>query len=354
MANTPSSDSSGQSEHHRDDQATKAVGSKRFPPPKRNRIRFYLSLSIPVFTVAILGVYVLVWAVSNANPALQARSADQQVVQQVMGVPQSIWQSVGTGGVSNPWHLIRGQPALLGPQGHPEFFYVGGEFCEFCATERWAILNALSRFGTFSRLSQLRSYDEQLATFTFYQSSYASPYVDFVPVEHVGNTKDILGQFVTLQPFQGNEQQLYERYDSATYLPFSGGLPFIDLNNQFLLGGGVAPAILQNAAHEALSWQEIASAFMAPSSPIAQQLLGTANYLTAAICLATNQQPGSVCQAFVIQQIERALRPPSPIMALPGPSRLLGQRLAALTRDGRKPRGPFPAPEAYGRLVWRG
>lgn len=52
-----------------------------------------------------------------------------------------------------------------------EFLYVGGKFCEFCATERWAILNALSRFGTFQHLSQLRSYDEQSATFTFYQST---------------------------------------------------------------------------------------------------------------------------------------------------------------------------------------
>jgi hypothetical protein len=128
-----------------------------------DRIRRYLSLGIPLLIVIILGVYVLVWLVNNSNPALQASRADQQVLQQVIGVPQAIWQSVGTGGVSNPWHNLGGQPALSGPNGHPEFFYAGGEFCEFCATERWAILNALGRFGTFSHLNQIRSYDELIA-----------------------------------------------------------------------------------------------------------------------------------------------------------------------------------------------
>lgn len=272
-----------------------------------NRIRRTLSLGIPVLIVAILGVYVLVWFVSNANPTLQASPADQELVGQVTSIPQSAWQRVGTGGLANPWYPIGGQPALNGPNGHPELFYVGGEFCEYCATERWAILNALSRFGSFSHLSQLRSYDDQLATISFYRSSYTSPYADFVPVEHIGNTKDLLGQFVTLQPFQGNQQQLFNRYASATYLPTGQGLPFIDLNNQYLLGGGIQPAVLQNTGGEPLSWEQIADALQTPSLSIARQILGTANYLTAAICLTTNQQPVSVCRVSVIQQIESVL-----------------------------------------------
>jgi uncharacterized protein DUF929 len=274
---------------------------------QNRRVRRYLSLGIPVLIVAILGVYVLVWFVGDFNPALRSTPAGQQLVEQVTSIPQSTWQRVGMDDSSNPWHPIGGQPALNGPNGHPEFFYVGGEFCEFCATERWAILNALSRFGRFSHLSQLRSYDDQLATFSFYQSSYSSPYVDFVPVEHIGNTKDILQQFVTLQAFQGNQQQLFNRYASTTYLPTGQGLPFIDLNNQYLLGGGIDPTILQNTAHVPLSWQEIADALTTPSSPISQQILGTANYLTAAICLVTTQQPEDVCQVPVIQQIESSL-----------------------------------------------
>jgi hypothetical protein len=51
----------------------------------------------------------------------------------------------------------------------------------------------------------------------------------------------------------------------------------------------------------------IASALGNTSSPIAQNILGTANYLTAAICAVDGQQPGSVCQVSAIQQIEQAL-----------------------------------------------
>jgi uncharacterized protein DUF929 len=304
---TTSSGPHGQRDRHDAHPSANHVTRAMARNSEDNRIRRWLSLGIPVLIVVILGGYVLVWFVSNANPALQASPADQELVGQVTGIPQSIWQRVGTGGLANPWYSVGGQPALSGPNGHPEIFYVGGEFCEFCATERWAILNALSRFGSFSQLSQLRSYDDQLATISFYRSSYTSPYVGFVPVEHIGNTKDLLGQFVTLQPFQGNQQQLFNRYASTTYLPTGQGLPFIDLNNQYLLGGGIQPAVFQNTAGESLSWQQIADALQTPSSPVARQILGTANYLTAAICLATNQQPGSVCHVSVIQQIESAL-----------------------------------------------
>jgi hypothetical protein len=297
----------GQSED-RDHQTAHQVARNMSLNAEQDRFRRYLSLGIPALTVAILGIYVLVWLANNSNPTLQARPADQQVVEQVVEVPQAVWQRVGLGGQANAWRPISGQPALNGPNGHPEFFYVGGEFCEFCATERWAILNALSRFGSFSHLSQLRSYDDQLATFSFYRSTYTSPYVDFVPVEKVGNTKDILGQFIPLQSFQGNQQQLFNHYASTTYLPTGQGFPFIDLNNQYLLGGGIDPTVLQDAAHGPLSWGEIASALQTPSSPVAQYILGVANSLTAAICLVTNQQPGSVCQVSVIQQIESALR----------------------------------------------
>ena len=275
------------------------------------RIRRFLGLGIPVLIVVILAVYLLVWFVGNANPTLRASPADQRLLDQVTGISQSTWQRVGTGGLLNPWRTITGQPALNGPNGHPEFFYVGGEFCEFCATERWAILIALSRFGSFSHVSQLRSYDDHLATFSFYRSSYSSPYVDFAPVELVGNTRDILGQFAALQPFQNAQERTFNRYASTTYLPTGQSLPFLDLNNQFLLGGGIDPAVLQTAAHEPLSWQETAHALADPSSPIARQILGTANYLTAAICLVTNQQPGDVCRVAIIQQIELALRPRS-------------------------------------------
>lgn len=33
----------------------------------------------------------------------------------------------------------------------PYFLYVGGQFCPFCAAERWSMVKALSNFGTWFR-----------------------------------------------------------------------------------------------------------------------------------------------------------------------------------------------------------
>jgi hypothetical protein len=274
-----------------------------------------LAVGIPIFTTLILGIYVAVWAVNNANPALIARQADGQMLRQVISTPQSVWEEVGTGGVANPWQVVQGQPTLMGDHALPKLFYVGGEFCEFCATQRWALLNALGRFGTFTNLLQVRSFDDQIATFTFYQSAYSSTYLDFAPVEHIGNTKDIWGQFTTLQAFEPDEQILFDTYATDKYLPAGNGLPFIDLGNRFLLGGGLDPVTFENAAHAPLSWQEIAASLTDLSSPIAQQVLGTANFLAAAICMETNQQPGAVCETTTIQQIEPLLERPSAALA---------------------------------------
>ena len=56
-----------------------------------------------------------------------------------------------------------------------------------------------------------------------------------------------------------------------------------------------------------LDWQGVANALFAGQSPVAQAILGTANYLAAAICQVTNQQPTSVCQSAPIPQVEQAL-----------------------------------------------
>ena len=65
--------------------------------------------------------------------------------------------------------------------------------------------------------------------------------------------------------------------------------------------------VLLDSSGQPLSWQTIASALTNTGSPITKGILGTANYMTAAICSVTNQQPGSVCNSAVIQQIQHTL-----------------------------------------------
>lgn len=77
------------------------------------------------------------------------------------------------------------------------------------------------------------------------------------------------------------------------------------------------PVVLENATREPLSWQEIADALTIPSSPVAQHILGTANFMTAAICMVTNQMPGNVCQIAVIQHIESVMPRAPSTMTIP-------------------------------------
>ncbi len=81
--------------------------------------------------------------------------------------------------------------------GKPEVLYLGGEYCPYCAAQRWAMVNALSRFGTFSGLTTTHSsstdVDPNTPTWTFYKSTYTSNYLVFTPVEEytnyrIGNT----------------------------------------------------------------------------------------------------------------------------------------------------------------------
>ena len=51
------------------------------------------------------------------------------------------------------------------------------------------------------------------------------------------------------------------------------------------------------------TWAQIAAALKTPSSPIAQAIDGTANYITAAICQLTGNQPASACTT-VVKQLE--------------------------------------------------
>ena len=44
-----------------------------------------------------------------------------------------------------------------------------------------------------------------------------------------------------------------------------------------------------------LTWAQIAADLHDPSSPVAKAVLGTANYMTAAICELTGDQPASAC-----------------------------------------------------------
>lgn len=275
---------------------------------RRKRNQALLLLGVLALIGAILLGFVLIarWQItqqqSTATANQPAQLLDPIVLQEVVNVSQSTWETIGTGNVKNPVKLLKGAAPLQGQHGLPELFYLSGEFCPNCAAERWSLLNALSRFGTFEQVRQIQSSEAQISTVSFYNASYNSPYLDFVPLETRGNTVDSSGRYVVLQSMTPAQQELVDTYDST------GGIPFIDIGNRFLLqGASFAYTTLEDGMGNPLSWQQIASSLGDPRSPIAQNILGTANYLTAALCVVTGQQPENVCKASAIQRIEHSL-----------------------------------------------
>ena len=56
-----------------------------------------------------------------------------------------------------------------------------------------------------------------------------------------------------------------------------------------------------------MDWEQIAGTLTDSQNQVAQQIVGNANWLTAAICEATGNQPSSVCGPEPIPSIETVL-----------------------------------------------
>jgi hypothetical protein len=224
------------------------------------------------------------------------------VVNQATSVPASTLDKVGSGSgqVTAKPATISGN--LLTSGGKPEMLYVGAEYCPFCAAERWSMVVALSRFGTFSGLATVHSSSTDqfpnTPTWTFAHATYTSNYLTFSSVEQYTNIP-LSGNngYTTLQNLTSEQQSLVAKYDAPPYVPqqSAGSIPFIDFGNKYLItGSSYTPQVL--SGH---TWAQVAAALKNPSSQIAQAVDGTANYITAAICKITNNQPASACTPVV-------------------------------------------------------
>ena len=296
-------------------QSTPAAGRRKSTTRKRGWNQSYMVGIVLALLVVIIVAFVVISHIQATVTPPAATSS--QVFNAVTKVDPNILSVVGTGKVQNPLKAIQGSPpALAGPTGKPEFLYIGAEYCPYCAAQRWAMVVALSRFGTFSQLYQTTSSSTDVypstPTFTFDPKLYKAPvytsqYVDFVSVEETGNVQDNNGNYPILQTPTAAQQKLISTYDVPPYIDASGAgsIPFIDIANKFVvigLGSGFSPQDLAGK-----QWSDIASSLADTSSTISQHILGSANYLTAGICMATGQQPGSVCSSDAIQTIEKTL-----------------------------------------------
>ena len=285
--------------------------------------RIFLASGSVVVVLAIVLVFVVVKLnskpPSNSASNGPAGSSLSSLVNTVTSVPESTLNAVGTGGGAINNLPIKINGSTLTANGKPEMLYMGAEYCPYCAAERWSMIVALSRFGTFSGLATIHSAAADGAgtaepypntpTFTFAHSTYSSPYLTFTPVELNTNIPDpSTGSYTTLDKPTTAQQNLMSKYDNQPYIPSSepaGSIPFLYFGGQTMIVGS-SPA--QNTALQplGLNWNQIAADLHNPNTAVAKAEDGEANYITAAICKMTNNQPASVCTS-TIQSIESSI-----------------------------------------------
>jgi thiol-disulfide isomerase/thioredoxin len=268
------------------------------------RRRLFITGGAVLGVIVIVVAFILVKSMSSptTTPTATARTPlPASVANQVTNVPASALATVGKGSVLqfNPAPITKVTGPALTSNGKPEMLYIGAEYCPYCAATRWSMAVALSRFGALSTpLHGIHSSSSDVypdtATLTFYKTGYNSKYLVFTPVENENINRSLL-QSPTAQ-----QNQVWARYEPD---PTQRGYPFISFGNKYILKGPIYnPAVLKG-----LTWSQIAADLHNPSSPVAQGVLGGANYITAAICKMTNNQPASVCAAPSITAVAGGL-----------------------------------------------
>lgn len=244
--------------------------------------------------VLVAGFLIIRWYTTPLPPPPPSQDTTTRVVTTLTSLPASEFDAVGQGTANNLIKPISGTP-LTGASGKPEVFYLGAEFCPYCAAERWSLIIALSRFGTFSGLQTTTSSSSDVypntPTFTFKSATYTSSYIEFRAVETTDRDRN------PLQSPTAAEQQLVSRYDTG------GSIPFVDFGNRYAFSGATySPDVIGG-----MSWQAVADSLKQPDSTQAKAIVGSANLITAAICKLTSDKPATVCASATIQDLEKKL-----------------------------------------------
>jgi ABC-type antimicrobial peptide transport system permease subunit len=269
--------------------AARAVAQRQ--EQRRRAVRILSSIGV----VAVVGIIIAVVAITSGgkkNTLSGNRApATPAVVKGLTTVKPSVYLPVGAGDAAQAAKAASDPP--LTNNGKPEVLYVGGEFCPYCAATRWSLIQALSRFGKFSNLSFVSSSSSDVypntPTFSFYNSTYTSKYVSFVPVENEDRDQKTLESLTSAQ--------------AALFSKYTNGFPFVDFGGKFVQ---TSPAFSPQDL-DGMTQPQIVSQLSDPNSKPAKDILGEANTVTAMICTLTTNQPSSVCQQPQITNLQSQL-----------------------------------------------
>ncbi len=162
-------------------------------------------------------------------------------------------------------------------------FFMGAEYCPYCAAERWAIVRSLQKFGQWTGLKQTMSAarDEpflNLPTYDFTGASYTSPHIEFVARE----LKD--REFKPLQKLLKTEERIVRKFNRRKEIPF------LLLGGRFMqIGAGFSPKIF--IGH---TFRQTETELKKIESEIRRTIDDEANIISALLCVSG--LPADVCK----------------------------------------------------------
>jgi thiol-disulfide isomerase/thioredoxin len=154
-------------------------------------------------------------------------------------------------------------------------FFMGAEYCPYCAAERWAIVRSLQKFGQWEGLKQTISAARDqpflnLPTYDFTKATYNSPHIEFVARE----IKD--REFKSLQKLLKTEEKTVRKYDPKM------DIPFLLVGGRFMqIGSGFPPKIF--IGH---TFRQTETELKKTESEIRKTIDEEANVISALLCLS--------------------------------------------------------------------
>lgn len=252
------------------------------------------SVAVVVVVIAVvLGV-----VISNRPkdaPAASAGGAGATALATLQKLPADLLDKAPAPSPSQAPARLQGGTALT-QDGKPKVLYIGAEYCPFCAMERWALIGALSRFGTFTGITETTSSSTDVhpdtPTFSFKDAKFTSDVLAFQAIE----TQDRNGK--PLQTLDGDNLALFQKFNPQ------GGIPWITYGGTTATNGATVDA----NAFEGKTYDQIIAGIQDPTSDIGKTVTPAINMITAQICAQTKGQPANVCTSQGVQSASVLLK----------------------------------------------
>jgi hypothetical protein len=282
-------------------------------PAVRHIPRRYVALGLIILAIVLLGALVIVR--DNSSPSsstVETFSAASSSLVSTLDVPASAYDTVGVSSPGNPVTPLRAtdsaplwRDATAGEPARPVVYFYGAEFAPYAAAQRWPLVLALARFGTFTQLglmqSSMTSAFPNLSTFTFWHVGYKSHWIALQSVERYSSLNPTGARYLSLQTPNARQAAAVTEYG-----PSADSFALTDVANRYVLSGSAfSPTVL-----EGMTQDQIAGDLDNPSSPLAQAVLAAANEITASICAVDGAKPVSVCESRGVEAAGAALKIP--------------------------------------------